>query len=41
MSEIQYGRIPELEKQLHQKAKLLLSENKLEEAWLTLLAFNN
>ena len=31
----------ELEKQLHQKAKLLLSENKLEEAWLTLLAFNN
>ena len=31
----------ELEKQLHQKAKVLLSENKLEEAWLTLLAFNN
>ncbi len=31
----------ELETQLHQKAKALLSENKLEEAWLTLLAFNN
>jgi len=31
----------ELEKQLHQKAKVLLSENKVEEAWLTLLAFNN
>jgi flavin reductase (DIM6/NTAB) family NADH-FMN oxidoreductase RutF len=31
----------ELEKQLHQKAQVLLSENKLEEAWLTLLAFNN
>jgi flavin reductase (DIM6/NTAB) family NADH-FMN oxidoreductase RutF len=31
----------ELEAQLHQKAKVLLSENKLEEAWLTLLAFNN
>jgi len=31
----------ELEKQLHQKAKALLVENKLEEAWLTLLAFNN
>jgi flavin reductase (DIM6/NTAB) family NADH-FMN oxidoreductase RutF len=31
----------ELETQLHQKAKVLLSENKLEEAWLTLLAFNN
>ena len=31
----------ELEAQLHQKAKALLSENKLEEAWLTLLAFNN
>lgn len=31
----------ELEKQLHQKAKALLAENKLEEAWLTLLAFNN
>jgi flavin reductase (DIM6/NTAB) family NADH-FMN oxidoreductase RutF len=31
----------ELEAQLHHKAKALLSENKLEEAWLTLLAFNN
>ena len=31
----------ELEKLLHQKAKALLAENKLEEAWLTLLAFNN
>jgi flavin reductase (DIM6/NTAB) family NADH-FMN oxidoreductase RutF len=31
----------QLEAQLHQKAKALLSENKLEEAWLTLLAFNN
>jgi len=31
----------ELEAQLHQKAKALLCENKLEEAWLTLLAFNN
>jgi flavin reductase (DIM6/NTAB) family NADH-FMN oxidoreductase RutF len=31
----------ELEAQLHQKAKALLIENKLEEAWLTLLAFNN
>lgn len=31
----------ELEKQLHQKAKALLAEQKLEEAWLTLLAFNN
>ncbi|MFM6934208.1 MAG: flavin reductase family protein [Flavobacteriales bacterium] len=31
----------ELECQLHQKAKALLVENKLEEAWLTLLAYNN
>jgi flavin reductase (DIM6/NTAB) family NADH-FMN oxidoreductase RutF len=31
----------ELEIQLHQKAKELLKENKLEEAWKTLLAFNN
>lgn len=30
-----------LEIALHQRAKELLSENKLEEAWLTLLAFNN
>ena len=31
----------ELEKALHQKAKDLLKENRLEDAWLTLLAFNN
>ncbi len=31
----------ELEKALHQRAKQLLTENKLEEAWLTLLSFNN
>jgi flavin reductase (DIM6/NTAB) family NADH-FMN oxidoreductase RutF len=30
-----------LEKALHQRAKQLLTENKLEEAWMTLLAFNN
>lgn len=30
-----------LEKELHQKAKDLLKENKLEEAWKTLLSFNN
>jgi flavin reductase (DIM6/NTAB) family NADH-FMN oxidoreductase RutF len=30
-----------LEIALHQRAKELLRENKLEEAWLTLLAFNN
>lgn len=30
-----------LELALHQRAKELLTENKLEEAWLTLLAFNN
>lgn len=30
-----------LEVALHQKAKQLLTENKLEEAWMTLLAFNN
>lgn len=29
-----------LEKELHSKAKILLSENKLSEAWLTLLSFN-
>jgi flavin reductase (DIM6/NTAB) family NADH-FMN oxidoreductase RutF len=31
----------ELEVALHRRAKELLTENKLEEAWLTLLAFNN
>lgn len=31
----------ELEIALHQRAKELLTENKLEEAWKTLLAFNN
>ncbi len=31
----------ELEKELHLKAKALLAENKLDEAWMTLLAFNN
>lgn len=31
----------ELEIQLHERAKALLKENKLTEAWLTLLAFNN
>lgn len=30
-----------LENELHAKAKILLSENKLDEAWMTLLAFNN
>lgn len=30
-----------LEEELHLKAKELLEENKLEEAWMTLLAFNN
>lgn len=30
-----------LEIALHERAKKLLSENKLEEAWLTLLSFNN
>jgi flavin reductase (DIM6/NTAB) family NADH-FMN oxidoreductase RutF len=31
----------ELELALHEKAKSLLAENKLEEAWMTLLSFNN
>lgn len=31
----------QLERALHVKAKALLHENKLEEAWMTLLAFNN
>lgn len=30
-----------LELELHKRAQQLLSENKLEEAWMTLLAFNN
>jgi hypothetical protein len=30
-----------LENALHKRAKSLLSENKLNEAWMTLLAFNN
>lgn len=30
-----------LEESLHQRAKELLTENKLQEAWLTLLSFNN
>jgi flavin reductase (DIM6/NTAB) family NADH-FMN oxidoreductase RutF len=30
-----------LENKLHTKAKALLQENKLDEAWMTLLAFNN
>jgi flavin reductase (DIM6/NTAB) family NADH-FMN oxidoreductase RutF len=31
----------ELEKELHKLAQSLLKENKVEEAWMTLLAFNN
>ncbi len=31
----------DLEKALHQKAKEFLKENKLKEAWMTLLSFNN
>ena len=31
----------ELEQKLHERAKLLITENKLEEAWMTLLSFNN
>lgn len=31
----------QLEKELHQRAKELLQENKVDEAWMTLLAFNN
>lgn len=31
----------QLENELHTKAKALLDENKLEDAWMTLLAFNN
>jgi len=31
----------ELELALHKRAKFLLEENKLKDAWLTLLSFNN
>ncbi len=31
----------ELEAKLHKRASILLKENKLEEAWMTLLSFNN
>ena len=31
----------QLEEELHKKAKALLNENNLEEAWMTLLSFNN
>ena len=31
----------ELEHELHTRSKELLKENKLDEAWMTLLAFNN
>ena len=32
---------PQLEVEIHKRAKLLLEKNNLEEAWLTLLSFNN
>ena len=35
------GKMTELEQQLHQKAKALLAEDKLEDAWMTLLSFND
>jgi flavin reductase (DIM6/NTAB) family NADH-FMN oxidoreductase RutF len=35
------GRASELEQQLHQKAKALVADKKITEAWMTLLAFNN
>jgi len=35
------GRAGELEQQLHHKAKALIAEKKIAEAWMTLLAFNN
>ena len=31
----------ELEQELHERAKRLIQENKIEEAWMSLLAFNN
>ncbi|MFM7728665.1 MAG: flavin reductase family protein, partial [Flavobacteriales bacterium] len=35
------GRAHELEQQLHLKAKSLIGEKKIREAWMTLLSFNN
>jgi hypothetical protein len=35
------GRASELEQQLHQRAKALVTDKKITEAWMTLLAFNN
>ena len=35
------GRATELEQQLHHKAKELVTEKKITDAWMTLLAFNN
>ena len=35
------GKASELEQQLHQKAKALVADKKITEAWMTLLAFNN
>jgi hypothetical protein len=35
------GRAGELEQQLHLKAKALVAEKKIADAWMTLLAFNN
>jgi len=35
------GRASELEQQLHQRAKALVADKKITEAWMTLLAFNN
>jgi flavin reductase (DIM6/NTAB) family NADH-FMN oxidoreductase RutF len=35
------GMASELEQQLHQKAKALVADKKITEAWMTLLAFNN
>jgi flavin reductase (DIM6/NTAB) family NADH-FMN oxidoreductase RutF len=35
------GRAGELEQQLHLKAKALIADKKITEAWMTLLAFNN
>tara|TARA_B100001059_G_C17807913_1_gene570367 strand:+ start:1038 stop:1931 length:894 start_codon:yes stop_codon:yes gene_type:complete len=33
--------VPQLEIEIHKRAKLLLEKNNLKEAWLTLLSFNN
>lgn len=35
------GHVSQLEIEIHKRAKLLLEKNNLEEAWLTLLSFNN